>query len=64
MKSISSILRSIMRKAVIEGIITRNPADGVPLATKESSGDEEYVFLNKEEANNLLKASRATSCMK
>lgn len=45
-----------MRKAVIEGIISRNPADGVPRATKESSGDEEYVFLNKEEANNLLKA--------
>lgn len=56
MKSISSILRSVMRKAVIEGIIPQNPADGVPLATKESSGDEEYVFLNKEEANNLLKA--------
>ena len=56
MKSISSILRSIMRKAIIEGLITRNPADGVPLATKESSQQDEYVFLNRDEANALLKA--------
>ena len=40
----------------VEGLITRNPADGVPLATKESSQQDEYVFLNRDEANALLKA--------
>ena len=35
MKSIASILRSVLRQAVIEGLIMRNPADGVPLATKQ-----------------------------
>ena len=45
-----------MKKAVIEGLITRNPADGVPLATKDNPQQDEYVFLNREEANALLKA--------
>lgn len=39
----------------LEGLITRNPADGVLLATKESSHQDEYVFLNRDEANALLK---------
>ncbi|MBQ9947781.1 MAG: site-specific integrase [Oscillospiraceae bacterium] len=55
MKSIASILRSVLRQAVIEGLIMRNPADGVPLATKDVT-EHEYVFLSKDEANALLKA--------
>lgn len=55
MKSIASILRSVLRQAVIEGLIMRNPADGVPLATKYVT-EHEYVFLSKDEANALLKA--------
>lgn len=56
MKSIASILRSILKQAVIEGLICSNPAEGVPLMTKDDSQNKEYVFLNKDEANKLLKA--------
>lgn len=54
MRSISSLLRRILQQAVIEGLLMRNPADGIPLQTK--SKEREYVFLNKDEANALLKA--------
>lgn len=54
MRSVSSLLRSILQQAVIEGLLIRNPADGIPLQTK--SKEREYVFLNKDEANALLKA--------
>ncbi len=56
MKSHAALIRSILRQAVIEGVLMRNPAEYVPLPTRGDSQEKNIVFLSAAEANKMLEA--------
>lgn len=55
-KKHSMIIKEVLNEAVIMELISRNPAEHIPLPKKEDEQDEKCVFLNAEEANKLIEA--------
>lgn len=55
LKKHSLVLNEVLKSAVIDELIDKNPASGVKLPAKDAPTREE-VFLTKQEANELIKA--------